>query len=166
MKLINPSADGHRTTIERWKSQAWTLIFGILCFALGILFYRWINTPVSEMISPLGDVREIQVYANNPTEDVKTDAEKAIEVWFEEKDWAWAYRVAACESSMNPLAKNPESTASGIFQITKLTWEANKCEGDIFNAWDNAECASKIFDKRGTQPWNASKYCWRGKNES
>jgi len=32
-------------------------------------------------------------------------------------------RIAKCESGFNPLAKNSKSTATGIFQFTKGTWE-------------------------------------------
>jgi len=153
MKLIKY----HRTTIECWKSQAWTILFGLLCFILGILFYKWMNTPVNEMISPLGDVSQIQVYANNPIEDVRADAEKAIEVWFEEEDWAWAKRVSFCESSWNPKAASKISSAKGLFQIisgTQKMIERNVGKTyDPYNAWDNAEMASWLFYNIGASQW-------------
>jgi hypothetical protein len=34
-------------------------------------------------------------------------------------------RVAKCESGLNPLAKNPASTASGLFQFLTTTWAGN-----------------------------------------
>lgn len=71
-------------------------------------------------------------------------------------------RVARCESgkNLNPRAKNPSSTASGIFQIIYGTWNGNDCQGNAFDFVSNIDCAYKIFAKRGFQPWNASRHCW------
>lgn len=68
--------------------------------------------------------------------------------------------IADAESDFNPKNKNPSSSASGLFQITKGTWADHKCAGDVFNAEDNIACAKKLKASRGTQPWNASKYAW------
>lgn len=68
--------------------------------------------------------------------------------------------IAYCESQFNELAKNPYSSASGVFQILKGTWSDYKCTGDRFSAIDNAACAVKIFKDSGSQPWDASKTCW------
>lgn len=35
-----------------------------------------------------------------------------------------ALRVAKCESGLNPLAKNPSSTATGIYQFLDSTWSS------------------------------------------
>ena len=34
-----------------------------------------------------------------------------------------ALRIAGVESSMNPRAKNPKSSAKGLFQVTNDTWK-------------------------------------------
>ena len=62
-------------------------------------------------------------------------------------------QIAKCESGFNPSAKNPRSSASGIFQIIDGTWRSNGCVGNVFNAEDNVRCAIKIYQRRGTQPW-------------
>lgn len=62
-------------------------------------------------------------------------------------------RIAKKESNLNPRAKNPKSTASGVFQITAGTWYSNDCVGDKWNFKDNTDCAWKIQSKRGFQPW-------------
>jgi soluble lytic murein transglycosylase-like protein len=41
-----------------------------------------------------------------------------------------AVKIAKCESSLNPNAKHLISSATGIYQFTKLTWEWIKAEGD------------------------------------
>lgn len=84
-----------------------------------------------------------------------------------------AIKIASCESHLDPNAKNPleGSTASGLFQIIKGTWKGytDAPHSEAFNEDKNIEVAKKLFDKRGTQPWDASKSCWsnstfRGKN--
>ncbi len=75
-------------------------------------------------------------------------------------------KVAFCESGngcaapLDEKAKNPLSSASGIFQITKGTWEGAKCKGDIFTAKDNIDCAVKIYADSGLTPWEASRSGW------
>jgi hypothetical protein len=76
-------------------------------------------------------------------------------------------KIAYCESGNNcqgpidPKAKNPFSSASGVFQILKGTWKAYGCTGDAFNEDDNIACARKIYDDSGTTPWLASQAGWR-----
>lgn len=69
-------------------------------------------------------------------------------------------RIAAAESSFIPTAKNPASTATGIFQILSGTFKSYKCDGVQSNASDNIACARKIYNKEGTAPWNSSKNVW------
>ena len=64
----------------------------------------------------------------------KSDCDRAIE-------------VARAESGFNPNAKNPGSTATGIFQIIRGTWNLYKCEGERTNSLDNIKCAKKIYDR-------------------
>lgn len=71
-----------------------------------------------------------------------------------------AYSIAMCESSLNPTAKNQNSSASGLFQIIRGTWSEAGCTGDVFNEDDNIVCAKRLYDKQGLKPWKASKGCW------
>ena len=69
-------------------------------------------------------------------------------------------RIARCESGLRPEAKNPTSTATGIFQIIIGTWDGNKCEGERWDFQDNIKCAYKLYQSGKFQPWDSSKYCW------
>lgn len=69
-------------------------------------------------------------------------------------------RIAKAESGLRPRAKNPSSSASGLFQIIAGTWYSNDCVGDKWNFEDNTRCAYKLYQRRGFQPWNASKHVW------
>jgi hypothetical protein len=70
-------------------------------------------------------------------------------------------RIARCESGFNQYAKNPNSTAKGIFQFIDGTWRSNCLEdGNVYNFVDNINCAWKVYQKQGDRPWKASKACW------
>lgn len=68
--------------------------------------------------------------------------------------------VARAESSFNPTIKNPNSTATGVFQILIGTWKGYGCAGSRIDAADNISCARKIYDTEGTRPWVSSSDNW------
>ena len=99
--------------------------------------------------------------------DNRSISEKIIEYAKEYgADESLALNVACAESCarnkegiifFNPKAKNPNSTASGIFQFIKGTWES-MCEGDVFNENDNIRCGVKLLAaKSGIRHWEVSK---------
>lgn len=65
-----------------------------------------------------------------------------------------------CWGPINPKAKNPYSTAKGVFQILDRTWTYAECVGDPYNEDDNIACAKILYEDSGTRPWNASKHAW------
>lgn len=68
-------------------------------------------------------------------------------------------RIAQAESHMIPNAKNPRSTATGLFQVLSGTARAYGC-GDQTIAEESIKCARKIYDAEGTIPWLSSKTNW------
>ena len=54
----------------------------------------------------------------------------------------WMYRVARCESGMNPYAKNPSSDASGLMQFMPTTFRAFGGRGSIWSAREQARVAA------------------------
>lgn len=68
--------------------------------------------------------------------------------------------IARAESRFNPLAKNPKSTATGVFQILVGTWADYGCVGSRTDAHDNIKCARIIYERSGTTPWISSKANW------
>lgn len=65
--------------------------------------------------------------------------------------------LAEIESNLNPRAKNPNSTATGLFQFLKGTWDAH-CEGERTNPNDNAKCAMELYKEHKLAPWCADIY--------
>lgn len=68
-----------------------------------------------------------------------------------------ALRVAKCESNYDRLAKNKNSSASGIFQFLDSTWNVvNKKRGvhyDKWNAEQNIENAMWLAKNVGWSQW-------------
>lgn len=58
-----------------------------------------------------------------------------------------AVRIAFCESSFNPSAKNPNSSATGIYQWTTGTWNWIGSPGDRLNEDDNINAFMEWFPK-------------------
>lgn len=59
---------------------------------------------------------------------------------------ATALRIARCESSYDPTARNKYSSAKGIYQFIDKTFK-NYCQGDVMNYKDNIECFMKLYSK-------------------
>jgi hypothetical protein len=66
-----------------------------------------------------------------------------------------ALRVMDCESGGNPEAKNPSSSASGLFQFLASTWERVTGEtypGYVFDGESNIAAAAEL--SRGGADWS------------
>ena len=72
--------------------------------------------------------------------------------------------IADAESNFNPNAKNPHSTATGIYQFLDGSWDYFNCPGSVVNARDNIECFATVMKREGypagLSHWNASKHNW------
>ena len=75
---------------------------------------------------------------------------------------AKAMAIADCESKFDPMADNPHSTASGVFQFLRGTW-ATTLEGkegvDVFEAEPNIRAGVRMLSQVGAKPWRASYHC-------
>jgi len=56
-----------------------------------------------------------------------------------------ALRIAHCESSMDVYARNPNSTASGLYQFVDKTWD-NYCEGNVYDEHANIQCFLQLYE--------------------
>jgi hypothetical protein len=73
------------------------------------------------------------------------------------KDGDDAVKVAFCESSLNPEAKNKRSSARGLFQIMASVHGVR--EKWLLNEDVNIQVAKQLFDEQGWNPWLASNNC-------
>lgn len=94
--------------------------------------------------------------------------EALVFTYFQPDDVGRALAVMDCESGGNPDAKNPYSTASGLFQHLASMWpERSEAAGwDGYSVFDPeanvAVAAWLVYEGGGWSHWNASKHCWSG----
>ena len=70
----------------------------------------------------------------------------------------WALRIIECESHGDPDAKNPRSTASGLFQHLASLWseraaEAGWAGADVFDPQANIAVAAWLLETGGPGHW-------------
>lgn len=94
-----------------------------------------------------------------PNKGIELSVEDKIRLAF--PDAPVMVEIARAESQFNPSAKNPNSTATGLFQILIGTWHGYGCTGERTDPEDNIACARIIYDQDGTTPWMASSYHWK-----
>lgn len=84
---------------------------------------------------------------------------RAVYVALVEKYWSpglvpWALAIIECESGFNPWAKNPTSTAAGLFQFLKSTWDNGPApalglpsysSGAVYNPEWNIQAAAWLY---------------------
>lgn len=81
-----------------------------------------------------------------------------VEKYFKPRDVQWAMRVMECESRGDPNAKNPHSSASGLFQHLGSYWperstKAGWAGADIFDPEANIAVAAWLLDWGGRSHW-------------
>lgn len=145
------------------KEDITKIIFAIIMLVQIPVYFSYAYNQLPETIileNPNPIIHEVQAKIEpTPTPTV----EEYVEQVFGDSAEG-AKKVVACESSWRPNAKNPNSSAKGIFQVIDGTWKQFNCEGDVFNPYDSTNCAKKIYDYYGSfgtsGGWLASKNCW------
>lgn len=80
-------------------------------------------------------------------------------------DGTLALSIANCESQLNAQAKNPDSTAKGIYQFLDSSWDLYSRlhwgeSRDVLDSKSNIELGVWVLSQDGTQPWESSRLCW------
>lgn len=68
----------------------------------------------------------------------KEEMTRLIAAYFPEQHRVWALRVSRCESNWYTAAKNPRSSAAGLFQFLRSTWD-----------WVAGETGTPSYDQGG-----------------
>lgn len=81
-----------------------------------------------------------------------------VEHYFDAADVGWAMRVMACESQGDPNAKNPSSSASGLFQHLARFWpersvKAGWAGSSVFDPEANVAVAAWLYYTGGAGHW-------------
>lgn len=134
------------------------VVIGVWIAAISIIRApRQFSRPVSQTIPAVVEVEAAEPQCDDPISYIRCAGEK---LGVANTDIRTMIRISQCESSHNPKAKNRRSSASGLFQITAGTWYSADCMGDKWSFKDSTDCAYKLYQKRGFQPWISSKRCW------
>lgn len=151
----NSTQENTNTTLNDWKQNASYPLCSSLYDA---------RKEESENI-PINDLKLATAHSRSEYDDII-----AMIVDLSEEygvDTATSLRIAKCESGYSSLAKNPNSSASGVYQITYFTFldgikrrKLDWIPGDVFNAYKNIDMAMWFIARGEISRWNASKYCW------
>jgi hypothetical protein len=102
-----------------------------------------------------------------PTEVTRTaDWRPLVSQFFESRHVDRALRIISCESGGRANAKNPTSTASGLFQHLGSLWASRSAKAgwagsDIFDPVANVAVAAwLVYDDGGWSHWSPSGGCW------
>ena len=118
----------------------------------------------------MGEQRQEQTLAelrlaNGPYDNASAEFTWAVERWrpvadmyFEDDRIDWALRIMECESHGDPLAKNPNSSASGLFQHLASLWSERTAaagwdDADVFDPFANIAVAAWLLDNGGSSHW-------------
>lgn len=173
---------------KMYIARPWDNLKGFVAVTgLSAVFYGYSLIPSPELISPLvaihpvetAEASKIVVITPQPTQTptksvitkIKPKASQSEVVALIEEIWGKdaeiGKKIAFCESSWGLNNTNPESSATGVYQIIKSTWIGNrKSMGENtdlslrFDPRENIKTAYYLYQRRGTQPWDASKWCW------
>lgn len=119
---------------------------------------------VDELIDINGPYR-VAPPRRRPTPPVTVTLPDAVEQWrplvvqyFRPNDVEWALAIIRCESSGNPNAKNPRSSASGLFQHLARYWpnrsrKAGWEGANIFDPEANIAVAAWLLETGGKGHW-------------
>ncbi len=112
-------------------------------------------------------------YAEKPPAELVPDQVESVEDWrplveafFEPGEVDRALRVIRCESGGDAVAKNPNSSASGLFQHLGSLWgdrtvKSGNGGADIFDPVSNVAVAAwLVYEGGGWSHWNPSRHCW------
>ena len=87
-----------------------------------------------------------------------TEIETLIRQYFQPEDVEWGLRVSWCESHWDASAKNPTSSASGLFQHLARFWPersaaAGWAEASIWDPVANTAVAAWLYESGGPGHW-------------
>ena len=149
--------------IEKQNNSA-ILVILMVTVALCILF-KSISDSGGELVSPLAPTPTVTpTPAIDPTSDPLTYIRwKGQQEGYDDYTISKFIRIARNESyqDLNQYAKNPTSTAKGIFQFIDSTWRHYCLEdGNVYNFVDNINCFYKVLATdgypKGLSHWSES----------
>jgi len=164
MKFHYPSDFKRRKEQRKKEKRTTILLLIIIAILYSFIFYQLIN------LEPYPDYSIKKAQAKEeigrfPTAKDKSMKEKVIgEIRKQANssgiDPDFAVKMANCESTFDPFAENPRSSAKGVYQFIDSTWQ-NYCSGQVKDYRDNIKCfMNNWHDHPGwwKQSWDCAGY--------
>jgi len=109
----------------------------------------------------LAELRELNGPYDNVTNEFRWNVERwrpVVDMFFPADRVEWALRIMECESKGKPDAKNPTSSASGLFQHLARLWPpraeaAGFAGADVFDPFANIAVAAWLLENGGPSHW-------------
>jgi len=134
---------------------AYIILLAIMFFFIGFIIGKD-KKEIGEYNEPILEAYHIPILVKNRT--LIDVFEYDMEMYF------LCYEIIKCESQWNENAKNPNSTARGLFQIIKGSEELCEknlgIELDMYNEKDNMICGKYLMEHQGLSAWKESRHCW------
>jgi hypothetical protein len=150
----------HKHIVSRTKVLAAAVV--VICFAI----YTIVHAETDEYVSSPDITYSELLMLTQDLKGTLTISDKIrVTATYYGVDVDTALNIACAESQFVETAKNPHSTASGVYQWLDSSWELygrmywGSLEGrDKLNGDDSIELAIRTMRDYGTSDWNASKY--------
>ena len=115
----------------------------------------------AEQAELLAELRSINGPYDNSNDEFRWEVERwrpVVDMYFPEDRVDWALRIMECESRGDPEAKNPNSSASGLFQHLARLWPdraqaAGFGDSDVFEPFANIAVAAWLLENGGPSHW-------------
>lgn len=109
----------------------------------------------------LAELRELNGPYDNAGNEFRWNVERwrpVVDMYFPADRVDWALRIMECESKGKPDAKNPTSSASGLFQHLARLWPpraeaAGFAGADVFDPFANIAVAAWLLENGGPSHW-------------
>lgn len=122
-----------------WKRIRWFMLIAIFALVASIFISPEYTSPGPEIV--FVQVKDAQVTREQIAGNILFQSMKSG------VDTCAAVEIALCESGIYAQAKNPSSSAKGIYQFIDGTWGAY-CPGNVFDHEDNISCFMANYPKR------------------
>lgn len=169
----------NKTEVIKMSITAGFFTASVIVSSVYFKSYRWNwRTPiifqspvvVERIVEPVmeKEVEEVLEVEPTPTPEPQSVEDIIKSEWKTDADIG--LKIAFCESTNNPLVKNKNSSATGLFQFINSTWRDTRFRMNLDPSLDlrldpveNSRTAYFLYQLKGTQPWSSSKKCWGGK---
>ena len=116
---------------------------------------------ISESEGQVTDILQTTSYqpSNTSSNKLKNFLAQQLAKYGDPDDYFTLYNLIQCESGWDIDAQNPKSTAHGLSQFLRGTFDGY-CGGDFYNPYSQIHCLVIAWTDNKQHWWDESKWCW------